>query len=150
MLNPYTTVYLKAAGFLVLAAVVAFSAYKVHSWRSDALELGSVRQEMEALKASQKAANEASEGYQRELKEIRNRPVTTGPVRLCVKRPGVPTPSGGPGATVPASGVLPSADGGDHQEGPDIAADLLRLADEADEVAARGRATQGLHLKGPR
>ena len=146
MLNPYL-VYIRLAVFAILLGFLAFFAYKVHSWRSDALQLGAVRQEMESLKASQEASHKASEGYQRELEEIRNRPVTTGPVRLCVPKPRVSSVKPGPSPAVPATGVLQGADGSDYQEGPDIAADLLRLADEADEVAAKGRATQSLHLR---
>jgi hypothetical protein len=146
MLNPYL-VYIRLAVFAALLGFLAFFAYKVHSWRQDSLALDGARQELADVKAAQEASHKASEGYQRELEEIRNRPVTTGPVRLCVKRPAVPSSGSGPSPTVPAAGVLQGADGGDYQEGPDIAADLLRLADEADEVAAKGRATQSLHLR---
>lgn len=139
--------YIRLAAFALLAGFLAFFAYKVHSWRTDALQLGAVRQEMVELKASQEASRKASEGYQNELEEIRNRPAPTQPVRLCVKRPPLPSAGSGPSPALPASGVLPSTDGSDYQEGPDIAADLLRLADEADEVAAKGRATQSLHLR---
>lgn len=145
-LAPYL-VWIKLGFVAILAAFLAFFAYKVHSWRQDALSLGAVRQEMVELKASQAASQAASEGYQRELEDIRNRPAPTSPVRLCVKRPAVPATGSGSSPTVPASGVLPGANGGDYQEGPDIAADLLRLADEADAVAAKGRATQSLHLR---
>jgi hypothetical protein len=145
VLNPYL-LYIKLGIAALILAVFGFFAYKVHSWRQDALELGVVRQEMADLKASQEASQKASQGYQDELAEIRARPVTTGPVRLCNKRPAVSPTGSGPSPALPASGVLQGADGSDYQEGPDIAADLLRLADEADEVAAKGRATQSLHL----
>ena len=143
-MTPLLWVKVGLAALLVMLAV--WGGLIVRGWHADSLALGEARQELKDLKASQEASQKASEGYQRELEEIRNRPPTTGPVRLCVKRPAVSSSGSGPGSTLPATGVLQGADGGDYQEGPDIAADLLRLADEADEVTARGRATQSLHL----
>jgi len=142
---PLAYIRMGIAAFVILLLV--WGGLVVRGWHQDSLALDGARQELESLKASQEASHKASEGYQRELEEIRNRPVTTGPVRLCVKRPAVSPAGSGPSPTLPATGVLQGTDGGDYQEGPDIAADLLRLADEADEVAAKGRATQSLHLR---
>ncbi len=139
--------YIKLGIAAVVLIALGWLALIVNGWRQDSLRVEEVETELSTLKAAQEASNAASEQYQRELKEIRSRPVTTGPVRLCNKRPAVPAAGSGPSATVPPAGVLQGADGSDYQEGPDIAADLLRLADEADEVAARGRATQSLHLR---
>ena len=144
-LAPYL-VWIKLGVFVILAAFLAFFAFKVTSWRNDSLALDATKQEMQQLRDSQAASIEASEGYQRELEDIRNRPVPSTPVRLCVKRPAVPAAGSGPGAAVPASGVVPDGDGTDYQEGPDIAGDLRALARRADEVTAQARATQELHL----
>jgi hypothetical protein len=139
--------YIKLGVAALVVMLLVWGGLIVRGWHQDSLRVKAVETELQSLKASQEASQKASEQYQRELKEIRNRPVTTGPVRLCNKRPAVSPSRSGPSATLPATGVLQGADGSDYQEGPDIAADLLRLADEADEVASRGRATQSLHLR---
>lgn len=150
MLNPYL-LYIKL-GLAVLALIVlGFFGYKVHSWHQDSLKLESAQKELEQVKATYEAAQKASEGYQSELKEIRNRPVTTGPVRLCVKPRVSATPSG-PSSTVSPAGVVSGPTGTDSEvrEGPDIGPALQRLIERAEQVSAQGRATQSLHMKGPR
>jgi type II secretory pathway pseudopilin PulG len=144
-LTPYL-VWIKLGAVAILAAFLAFFAYKVTSWRNDSLALDATKAEMVALREAQAQSIKASEGYQRELEDIRNRPVPSTPVRLCVKRPAVPAAGSGPGSAVPAPGMVSGGDGADYQEGPDIAADLRALARRADEVSAQGRATQSLHL----
>jgi hypothetical protein len=142
MISPL--LYIKLGIAVLVLGICAAFAYKVNSWRQDALELGAVRQEMVELKAAQAASQEASEGYQNELEAIRKRRPASGPVRLCIK-PDVPAPASGSGAGSAAPGVVSGGDGTDHQEGPDIAAELAELARRADEVNAQARAIQGLH-----
>jgi hypothetical protein len=136
--------WLKCGAILAVFAVLSFAAYKVHSWRQDALQLGAVRQEMVELKAAQAASHKASEQYQNELETIRKRRPASGPVRLCIK-PDVSAPASGSGSGSAAPRMVPGGDGENHQEGPDIAADLAELARRADEVNAQARAIQGLH-----
>ena len=146
-LTPYL-VWIRLGVFVILAAFLAFFAFKVTSWRNDSLALDATKQEMQQLRESQAASIEASEGYQRELEDIRNRPVPSTPVRLCVKRPAVPAAGSGPGAAVPSPGVVQSTDGTDTEmrAGRDIGPALRSLARRADEVSGQGRATQSLHL----
>jgi hypothetical protein len=144
MINPFG--YLRIAAIVAVVAALSFAAYKVNSWRQDALQLGAVRQEMAGLKAAQEASHKASEGYQNELEAIRKRRPASGPVRLCIK-PSVPTPAGGSGEGSTAPRVVPGGDGTDHQEGPDIASELAEFARRADEVNAQARAIQGLHKR---
>ena len=157
MLNPYL-LYIKLGLLAVALSVLAFAGYKVHGWHQDSQRLSAVQAEAAAQVAQAKAAmaeqqkrfseaQRASEGYQHELSEIRARPVDRSPIRLCLNRPRVPGPdaaTGGSSPALPAAGVLPEQAGGDPVAGPDIGADLRDLAREADEVAAKGRAIQGL------
>lgn len=154
MINPLTPylVWIKLGIALALAAFLAFFAFKVAGWRNDSLALDATKAEMVALREAQAASIEASQGYQRELQDLRNRPVPGTPVRLCVKRPAVPAAGRGSGAAVSAPGVVQPDDGADSEVrgGPDIGPALRSLARRADAVSAQGRATQGLHIKGPR
>jgi hypothetical protein len=142
MISPL--LYIKLGIAVLVLGICAAFAYKVNSWRQDALQLGAVRQEMVELKAAQEASHKASEGYQNELEAIRKRRPASGPVRLCIK-PDVSAPASGSGSGSAAPRMVPGGDGENHQEGPDIAADLAELARRADEVNAQARAIQGLH-----
>jgi hypothetical protein len=156
-MNPYV-LYLRLAAAAAIAVALGLVAFQVHRWHQGFLHVASVEAQakrdratytatLQSYKDAQAASAAASTQYQRELHEIRNRPVATGPVRLCLKPASVPrTASGssGPGPTPTASGVLPSTTGSDLEAGPDIAADLYRLADQADQVAAQARALQSL------
>jgi hypothetical protein len=140
--------WLKVGGIAAVVAVLGFGVAKYNYHHARSVRLGEVEQQMVALKASQAASHKASEGYQNELKTIRDRPVSNAPVRLCVKpRPTVPATGSGPSATVPAPGVVSGADGTDSEVrgGPNIGPALRSLARRADEVAAQGRSTQSLH-----
>jgi hypothetical protein len=130
--------WLKCGAILAVFAVLSFAAYKVNSWRQDALQLGAVRQEMVELKAAQAASQKASQGLQDELQNLRNTRKPAPPVRLC--KPAKPVPEAGTGrdGSAPGAGELP------QEAGRDIGGDLYGLADEADELAARLRACQDL------
>ena len=140
------------------AVVLLWMLMLVRHWHADSLTLPRVvaqaksdaakaAQVLESTKAAYRAAQAASEGYQRELQVIASRPVPTTPVRLCRAassvRPASPA-TGGPSPVVPAAGVLPAEAGGDIESGPDIGPALRALLREADEVSARGRAIQSL------
>ena len=137
MLNPYL-VYIRLAVFAILAGFLAFFAYKVHSWRSDALQLGAVRQEMESLKAAQEASHKASMELQDELQDLRTSRKPAPVVRMCKPAKQVPSAGAGRDGSTPGAGELP------QEAGPDIGTDLYALADDADELAARLRACQAL------
>jgi hypothetical protein len=130
--------WLKVGAVVAVFAVLSFAAYKVNSWRQDALELGAVRQEMVELKASQEASHKASEGLQNELETLRATRKPSPVVRMC--KPAKPVPEAGAGHndSTPGAGELP------QEAGRDIGGDLYGLADEADELAARLRACQAL------
>jgi hypothetical protein len=136
MINPFG--YLRIAAIVAVVAALSFAAYKVNSWRQDALELGAVRQEMVELKAAQAASQEASQGLQDELQNLRNTRKPAPVVRMC--KPAKPVPEAGAGrdGSTPGAGELP------QEAGRDIGGDLYGLADEADELAARLRACQEL------
>jgi hypothetical protein len=136
MLNPYI-VYIRLAVFAVLLGFLAFFAYKVHSWRSDALQLGAVRQEMESLKASQEASHAASRNLQDELTKLRTARKPAPVIRVCKPAKQVPGAGAGRNGATTGAGELPQEAGLDT--GP-----IYQLADEADELAARLRACQAL------
>ena len=136
MLNPYL-VYIRLAVFAILAAFLAFFAYKVNSWRSDALQLGVVRQEMESLKASQEASHAASKGLQDEITKLRAARKPAPTLRVCRDPKPVPKAGAGRDDSPTGAGELPAETGLDT--GP-----IYDLADEADELAARLRACQSL------
>jgi hypothetical protein len=133
-----SALYIKMGIAVLILGIAAGLAYKVNSWRQDALELGAVRQEMVELKAAQEASHKASEGYQNELKDLRAARKPSRDVRLC--KPAKPVPEAGAGrdGSTPGAGELP------QEAGRDIGGDLYGLADEADELAARLRACQAL------
>ena len=147
-------------GYGAAVAVLLACGWRVNQWRqgyharaaAEARTAEIAQQSaaaMALLAERHRQALEASSGYQKELAEIAARPPVSGPIRLCIK-PNVPpggsggSAPGGPSPTVPPGGVVPGGDGPDHQEGPDIAADLDAFARKCEAVAARGRALQGL------
>jgi hypothetical protein len=136
MINPFG--YLRIAAIVAVVSALSFAAYKVNSWRQDALQLGAVRQEMVELKAAQEASQAASQGLQDELQNLRNTRKPAPVVRMC--KPAKPVPEAGAGrdGSTPGAGELP------QEAGRDIGGDLYGLADEADELAARLRACQDL------
>jgi hypothetical protein len=136
MISPL--LYIKLGIAVLVLGICAAFAYKVNSWRQDALELGAVRQEMVELKAAQAASQEASQGLQDELQNLRNTRKPAPVVRMC--KPAKPVPEAGAGrdGSTPGAGELP------QEAGRDIGGDLYGLADEADELAARLRACQEL------
>lgn len=146
----------RAIGAVALVLAVAALGWRVTRWH-DAYEalpgLQSALEREEACEdgskcyARQRALQEAAghatvvavESYEAELAALRSRPVPAGTVRLCRPR--------GPGR-VPGGPASGPADGGSAgrelpiEAGKDIAVELYRLADEADEVSARLRALQ--------
>jgi hypothetical protein len=136
MISPL--LYIKLGIAVLVLGIAAGVVYKVNSWRQDALELGAVRQEMVELKAAQAASQEASQGLQDELQNLRNTRKPAPVVRMC--KPAKPVPEAGAGrdGSTPGAGELP------QEAGRDIGGDLYGLADEADELAARLRACQDL------
>jgi hypothetical protein len=86
----------------------------------------------------------ASQGYQNELKILRDQPRTVPVVRLCQPAAGhsVPAPAdapAGPESAAAAAGVLPGRTGQDTQ-GRDIGPALASLMDRADLLSAQFRA----------
>lgn len=92
------------------------------------------------------AADKASEGYQdelRKLREARDAAPPGQPVRLCrtTAAPRVSIPAAQPGSTPAGSptGMVSAGVGEDTQPGPDIGPDLRTLAFRADELSAQLR-----------
>jgi len=136
-LTPYL-LYIKLGIAVLVLGICAVFAYKVHSWHADALQLESVRQDMAALVASQKASQAASQGLQNELQTLRNARKPAPSVRVCRNPNPVPQSGSGRDGPTPGAGSVP------QEAGPDIGSDLYGLADDADELAARLRACQAL------
>lgn len=102
--------------------------------------------QLAALRTQNDLDRQASEGYQRELQALRDRPaVVTGPVRLCKQsvpaRPAASAPAGGSLAGAATAGLVPAGDGQDHREGegPDIGPDLDGFARRCEAVSAQLR-----------
>ena len=145
----------KLVGYGVLAAAVGLLTWRVIAWHSayEALpgveaalaaevacgEGSQCQARQAALQAAQAAKTaEVIGDYERELADLRNRPIPVRTVRLCAGTGNVQgsRPTGAAdGAGAPAS-VVPEA------PGRDIGPDLYQLAREADEVAARLRGLQ--------
>ena len=145
----------RVVGWAGLVLAVAFAGWRVHSWKQDAEALPGVRDALEreegcldgskcadrvaALVVRQERTTaEAVAGYEREIADLRNRPISVRRVRLCPDpRPGdvrVPAPAGRTGqGSAPAGVVQPGT-------GPDIGPDLYALAGRADELSAQCRA----------
>ena len=143
-------------GAVGLVVVVALMGWRVTRWhdaykalpglqdalaREEACEEGSqCAGRVAALTARHDAiAQEVAADYERELADIAARPVPVQPVRLCRPRSTGGVPNG------VAAGSVDGASAGRELPvvvGKDIAVELYRLADDADEVAARLRALQ--------
>jgi len=146
----------RAIGAVALVLAVAALGWRVTRWHDAYEALPGVQSALEReetceggskcyarQRALQEAAGHATvvavESYEAELAALRARNVPAGPVRLCRERDPGRVPGG------PTSGP---ADGGSAgrelpiEAGKDIAVELYRLADEADEVSARLRALQ--------
>jgi hypothetical protein len=137
---------------LIVGAVVlalSLAAYKVYDAGRD-----SVQAEWDADKALQledynkrlKDSKDAAEGFQNELKDLRDYVSTVPPrvVRLCPVPRNSPDTSGRPGTDeAPAgAGELQEAPERNLEPGPDIGPDLEKLADDADEIVAQCRGLQ--------
>jgi len=146
----------RAIGAAGLVVAVALAGWRISTWRDAYRTLPGVQDALareeacqdgskcyERQRGLQEAAGHATvvavESYEAELAALRARNVPAGPVRLCRERDPGRVPGG------PTSGP---ADGGSAgrelpiEAGKDIAVELYRLADEADEVSARLRALQ--------
>ena len=152
---PLSAIPWRAVAAVAGVAGVALMGWRVTAWhgayealpgvrealaREEACADGSrCRERQRALEAAQAAkSKEVVDGYERELADVRGRPVPVRTVRLCPDRGNVPgarpaRPADGPGA--PAADV-PEA------PGRDLGPDLYQLARDADEIAARLRALQ--------
>jgi hypothetical protein len=92
--NPILTAKLIAAG--ILLALLAWAGATVYSWKQDAALLPGVKQELVDVRANAatqaRIAQESSDGYQKELTQLRNarRVIDSAPrpVRLCL--PAIP------------------------------------------------------------
>ena len=146
----------RAIGAAGLVVAVALAGWRISTWRDAYRTLPGVQDALareeacqdgskcyERQRGLQEAAGHATvvavESYEAELAALRARNVPAGPVRLCRERdpgrvPGGPTSGPADGGT--AGRELPV------EVGHDIAVELYRLADEADEVSARLRALQ--------
>lgn len=131
-------------GLLILVAC----GITVLHWRSEAAKVPGLKQEIveyeqsiERLTRDVAAANQASVGYQQELKRLRDsRPaVPARPVRVC-REP----VQAGTGGSAGAGSDAGAATGGlvPQEPGPDIGPELYGQADRADELSAQIR---GLH-----
>ena len=142
-------------GLALGAFVLLF--WRINVWHTAYGELRSTQERLEAeqgcepgsmcaarvaaAEVAQAARNqEAVAGYEKEIADLRNRPVPTRVIRVC--RQGSPgdlrdaPATEGTDAASPGAGVVQSAD--EFDTGP-----LRDLAREADEVSARLRALQG-------
>ena len=147
----------RLVGFCIAGLLAAWLWIVVSHWHEDSLTLPKVRAQaardvadaraaVETMKVQYKAAQAASAGYQRDLQDIRNRPVPTGPVRLCVPaRPRVSaagSPASGLGPATALAGVVPGPTGSDFEEGPDIRPDLNALILRCEDVSSQVRGLQ--------
>lgn len=145
-----------AAGALVVAVV--FSAWRITVWRdSHVRALPEARQALEAEQAcsagsecalrvaaltarQEQITADTVKGYEQELADLRNRPVSVRTVRLCPEKPDrdvrVPAPAGGTGPGSAPGGVVQPGNGPNRDIGPD----LYALAGRADELSAQCRA----------
>ena len=148
-------VWVKLGAAAIVISLLIAVGLVVRGWHNDSLALASAQadlkeiseqaaQAMATLAAQQRASYEASEGYQRELETLRNRPVSTRIVRVLVPaRPTLPAPGatpGGPDGASQAGGVV--HDGAGQTTSRDIGPDLNALMMEADRCSAQLRGLQ--------
>lgn len=154
VLEPYLA-WIRLGAVIVAAFAVAFAAVTVKKWHRDSLALASAEAERDelaaqaqsaiaTLAAQQRAAYAASEGFQREIQELRDRPVPVRTVRVLVPaRAAVPAPgpaAGRPDAGAQAGGLVQSRAG--PAASRDIGPDLYALTLEADRCSAQLRGLQ--------
>lgn len=136
-----------AAALVLSAAAWTYHRAFVQLPRTKA-ELVDVRNILAAERDAKVRADLISEGYQRELERLRNRPVVREPVRLCRRAaPRMPAAESRPVAPPATGGVGDEGAGRSDQEGPDIAPDLYAIAQKCDEITAQGRALLQFHSK---
>ncbi len=153
LLEPYLLWIKLGLAAAVLAGLALFG-WRVHAWHDGYKELARERacepqtacaeRAARVAEAQQKAAQEQAQKaaevvatYEQEIADNRRRAARS--VRLCAPAPGDVRNAAGTGSADgpgTAAGVVPG------QAGPDIGAGLYRLAQDADEVAARLRALQ--------
>jgi hypothetical protein len=148
----------RAIGAGALVVAVVFSAWRITVWRdSHVRALPEARQALEAeqaCSAGSKCAErvaalvmrqewitaETVAGYEKELEDLRNRPVSVRTVRLCPEKPDrdmrLPAPAGRTGQGSAPAGVVQPGNGPNRDIGPD----LYALAGRADELSAQCRA----------
>ena len=148
---------LRLAGVALAIAAILGAGWYVHHLRGKAAKVDAAEAERDAARAERdqaieglvagvQAVNQASEGYQRELQEIRDRPVSAEPVRLCkparVQAAASDTADTRPGGTTSAAGLVRAGDGANHPEGPDIGPDLRAFAKRCEVESAKVRGLQ--------
>ena len=140
--------YLKLAGaaaiLLLVAGALGWLYHRGYAAGEARVHAAEVKAAQIQQAKDQKTAQETTDGLKSDLaqaRELANRPVPPGPVRLLyVPRscPAAPAPPGGqPGA--PTSGSLPGVSESDRG-GPDPLPSLRHLAEAGEVVAAEGRA----------
>jgi hypothetical protein len=155
VMGAFAKVPWRLIGAVGLVAVVAWMGHTVSGWKSSHEALPGVRDALEreegCLDGSKCADRVAAltvrqeqitadtvAGYEKELEDLRNRPVSVRTVRLCPEKPDrdvrhAPV-SGGTGQGSAPAGVVHAG------TGPDIGPGLYALAGVADELAAQCRA----------
>lgn len=147
----------RAIGAIALVLAVAACGWRVSVWRDAYKALPGVQDALsreEACSAGSECALRVAaltarqeqitadtvKGYEQELADLRNRPVSVRTVRLCPEKPDrdvrVPAPAGGTGPGSAPAGVVQQGNGPNRDIGPD----LYALAGRADELSAQCRA----------
>ena len=150
---PLTAIPWRLIGAVGLVAAVSFAGWRVNTWHTAYGVLRSTHGQLEAeqgcepgsmcaarvaaAEVAQAARNqEAVAGYEKEIADLRNRPVPTRVIRVCRQ--------GSPGdlrdATRPQGATPGPGTGVVHQSDEFDTAPLRELARQADEVAAAYRA----------
>lgn len=126
----------RLAPYIVGAALLIAALWVVNGWRMEAAKVPAykaaliakdkrITQEMD----NARKANEASDGYQKDLAELQRASLTPFPsVRLCKRAPvttGLPASGATRGSDAAAPGLVAEAPKGDLVEGSDLGPDLL-------------------------
>lgn len=150
VLAPYA-IYARLVGWaLAILAVVALG-LTVNHWRvraheTDAAEAradaaeANARATLAKMLANEKAAQAASQEFQREIDSLSHRPPPV--VRVCRTAPAVPArgqPARRPDAASEAPGLVQGGTGPDTGISRDIGPDLAALMDDADRCSAQLR-----------
>ena len=157
-LTPYLAWIRIGLAAVAIAALLALG-WRVHAWREAYKAYPELQERLTAEEscgegskcsarqaalaaAAEAKSREVQADYERELADLRNRPIPVRTVRLCpegaagdVRRADSAGPAHGAG---PGAAVIPGA----PRPNPDIGPELYELARDADEVAARLRALQ--------